>query len=263
MTYIHTNLQGSPVEATDNTGKLLWSRKFKPYGTVNGNIAPLSQNYTGHTFDRDLGLVYAGARYYDPRVGRFTGFDPKGFTEENFVSFNRYAYANNNPYKYVDPDGQAPIADYFFPAEKAPPGKQYEKQLELLSFAAKLATLEVDSQYANTFIYPFVRGTFIHTAFARYVNALSAKTGLPFHTEVSYMNRKEELYGTRGTIRVDVIYGDREAPLFGVDLKTGLGYITKAQQDGYDNHFPLFAPVYQLNVEQTGSYFDFIDNLYE
>ena len=29
-----------------------------------------------------------------------------GFTEGNIQSFNRYAYANNNPYKYVDPDGR-------------------------------------------------------------------------------------------------------------------------------------------------------------
>jgi len=26
--------------------------------------------------------------------------------ENNPHSFNRYAYANNNPYKYIDPDGQ-------------------------------------------------------------------------------------------------------------------------------------------------------------
>ena len=32
--------------------------------------------------------------------------DPVGFTESNLQSFNRYAYANNNPYRYVDPDGR-------------------------------------------------------------------------------------------------------------------------------------------------------------
>jgi hypothetical protein len=29
-----------------------------------------------------------------------------GVQEDNIHSFNRYAYANNNPYRYVDPDGQ-------------------------------------------------------------------------------------------------------------------------------------------------------------
>ena len=50
-----------------------------------------------------------GARYYHPVLGRFTGVDPVGFLEESIHSHNRYAYANNNPYKYVDPDGQFPF----------------------------------------------------------------------------------------------------------------------------------------------------------
>jgi uncharacterized protein RhaS with RHS repeats len=45
-------------------------------------------------------------RYYDPVVGRFYSNDPVGFTPSNPMMFNRYAYANNNPYKFVDPDGR-------------------------------------------------------------------------------------------------------------------------------------------------------------
>jgi uncharacterized protein RhaS with RHS repeats len=44
------------------------------------------------------------ARYYDPVIGRFYSNDPVGFS--NVHNFNRYAYANNNPYRYVDPDGR-------------------------------------------------------------------------------------------------------------------------------------------------------------
>ncbi|WP_440055935.1 RHS repeat-associated core domain-containing protein [Pseudoalteromonas sp. T1lg65] len=47
------------------------------------------------------------ARYYDPVIGRFYSNDPLGFRDVH--SFNRYAYANNNPYKYVDPDGKIPL----------------------------------------------------------------------------------------------------------------------------------------------------------
>ncbi len=50
------------------------------------------------------------ARYYDPEIGRFMGMDPAGVlanVESNPQMFNRYAYGNNNPYKYVDPDGRA------------------------------------------------------------------------------------------------------------------------------------------------------------
>jgi len=44
------------------------------------------------------------ARYYDPVIGRFYGNDPFGFS--NVHNFNRYAYVNNNPYKYTDPNGE-------------------------------------------------------------------------------------------------------------------------------------------------------------
>ncbi len=40
-------------------------------------------------------------------IGRFYSNDPVGYTAKNPVmSFNRYIYVNNNPYKYTDPDGE-------------------------------------------------------------------------------------------------------------------------------------------------------------
>ncbi|NMR26829.1 RHS repeat-associated core domain-containing protein [Pseudoalteromonas sp. NEC-BIFX-2020_015] len=67
--------------------------------------------YTGHKFDTDLGLSYMQARYYDPVIGRFYSNDPMDYIEQlakgdAVHGFNRYAYANNNPYKYTDPDGK-------------------------------------------------------------------------------------------------------------------------------------------------------------
>ncbi|MEJ6474175.1 RHS repeat-associated core domain-containing protein [Pseudoalteromonas piscicida] len=41
------------------------------------------------------------ARYYDPVIGRFYLNDPLPF--RGIHSFNRYAYGNNNPYKYIYP----------------------------------------------------------------------------------------------------------------------------------------------------------------
>ena len=38
------------------------------------------------------------------------GIDPQEVNPEDLHSFNRYAYANNNPYKFVDPDGKTPAA---------------------------------------------------------------------------------------------------------------------------------------------------------
>ncbi|MEI5639977.1 MULTISPECIES: RHS repeat-associated core domain-containing protein [unclassified Pseudoalteromonas] len=63
---------------------------------------------------KELGLSYMQARYYDPVIGRFYSNDPVDvighITRGNPVhGFNRYTYANNNPYKYVDPDGEFAI----------------------------------------------------------------------------------------------------------------------------------------------------------
>jgi hypothetical protein len=43
-------------------------------------------------------------------LGRFMGIDPKGFSPVNPRSFNRFAYGNNNPYAYIDPDGRDNVA---------------------------------------------------------------------------------------------------------------------------------------------------------
>ena len=65
--------------------------------------------FTGHVEDKTLGLTYMQQRYYDPVIGRFYSNDPVGFSADNPMMFNRYAYANNNPYKYTDPDGRTAI----------------------------------------------------------------------------------------------------------------------------------------------------------
>ncbi|MCC5855307.1 MAG: RHS repeat-associated core domain-containing protein [Idiomarina sp.] len=71
------------------------------------NVHPTDRpGYTGHMEDEDLQLTYMQQRYYDPLIGRFYANDPVGFQVNNPMMFNRYAYANNNPYKYIDPDGR-------------------------------------------------------------------------------------------------------------------------------------------------------------
>ncbi|MGM0562950.1 MAG: RHS repeat domain-containing protein [Pseudomonadota bacterium] len=110
--YIHTDPMGSPIAATDENGEILWVEDYKPYGERirrEEKSAPHKRWYTGHVQDDDTGLIYMGARYYDPEIGRFMSPDPVGFDAGNPVSFNKYAYANNNPYRYVDPDGRIAV----------------------------------------------------------------------------------------------------------------------------------------------------------
>ena len=105
----HTDVLGSPVAATNAGGALAWRENFQPYGRKLLNQGNNSNKlwFTGKSHDEDSGLSYFGARYYDPLLGRFMGIDPQDFDETNVHSFNRYAYGNNNPYMYKDPDGEA------------------------------------------------------------------------------------------------------------------------------------------------------------
>lgn len=112
ITYYHNDISGSPMLTTNAKGDVLWKENYRPYGdklkkeknSVNNKIG-----FHGKPFDDDSGLSYMQARYYDPILGRFMGIDPVDYQEDNIHSFNRYAYANNNPYKYVDPDGNTPV----------------------------------------------------------------------------------------------------------------------------------------------------------
>ncbi len=109
-TYFHTDGLGSVVAASDDSGNLLWRKEYAPYGE---QLDSTSENeklaYTGKEHDDVTGLTYFGARYYDPHLGRFMSVDPVGFVESNPMSFNRYAYANGNPYRFIDPDGRSAI----------------------------------------------------------------------------------------------------------------------------------------------------------
>lgn len=111
ITFFHNDVSGSPMLATDSSGNLLWNESYLPYGErLNDNLDSNNRLwFTGKPYDNDSGLSYMGARYYNPVLGRFMGVDPKGFDTDNLHSFNRYAYANNNPYKYVDPDGRTAL----------------------------------------------------------------------------------------------------------------------------------------------------------
>ncbi|WP_280113592.1 RHS repeat-associated core domain-containing protein, partial [Pseudidiomarina atlantica] len=73
--------------------------------------------------------------------GRFYSNDPVGFKASNPMLFNRYAYANNNPYKYVDPDGAEPIP--FSRAELADTRALASGQISRGQFASRAASRSV------------------------------------------------------------------------------------------------------------------------
>ncbi len=45
-------------------------------------------------------------RYYDPQIGRFLSVDPVSTNPSTGSNFSRYWYANDNPNRFLDPDGR-------------------------------------------------------------------------------------------------------------------------------------------------------------
>jgi len=67
------------------------------------------QHYAGSERDGETGLDFMQARYYSSTQCRFTATDPIYFQMMMAIDpqrFNLYAYARNNPLKFVDPDGE-------------------------------------------------------------------------------------------------------------------------------------------------------------
>ena len=73
-----------------------------------GNINPF--RYRGYYYDIYTGLYYLKSRYYDPQTGRFINMDGVEYADPPFLNgLNLYAYCNNNPVMYVDPNGNFAI----------------------------------------------------------------------------------------------------------------------------------------------------------
>ena len=106
VTYIYSDPQGTPLAEANSSGVITATFDYKPYGTQVLGTAEDGPGYTGHVKDVSTGLVYMQARYYDPAIGRFLSVDPVAPSAGDEDSINRYAYAENNPVRNIDPDGR-------------------------------------------------------------------------------------------------------------------------------------------------------------
>jgi RHS repeat-associated protein len=109
--YYHLDALGSVRVTTNAAGQEIARHDYLPFGEEWAQTVPTTdvRHFTGKERDGETGLDYFGARYYRADIGRFTTVDPVYTWQENLTDpqrWNRYAYARNNPLKFVDPDGK-------------------------------------------------------------------------------------------------------------------------------------------------------------
>jgi RHS repeat-associated protein len=108
--YIRDHL-GSTRTIINATGGVEQTYDYYPFGldmpqrmSQTGDYA--RERFTGHERDEEVGLDYMQARRYAAEFGRFLSVDPLA---DDFPALSPYNYTFNNPLRYIDPDGQAPL----------------------------------------------------------------------------------------------------------------------------------------------------------
>jgi len=119
--YYHADGLGSVLALTDSGKGIVQRYKYDTFGMLTAVLNAEFGNvytYTGREWDRELGLYYYRARYYDPMEGRFISKDPIGiggnfYNQIYNISFfqyvgavsNPFAYTDNSPINWIDPSG--------------------------------------------------------------------------------------------------------------------------------------------------------------
>jgi RHS repeat-associated protein len=110
MAYYHHDQLGTPLQATDKAGNIVWAASFDAFGrasittpqaTVDKPTIASNLRLPGQYEDLETGLHYNWHRYYDAEVGRYVTSDPIGVEG----GINRYSYVGGSPLSFVDPMG--------------------------------------------------------------------------------------------------------------------------------------------------------------
>jgi RHS repeat-associated protein len=109
--WYHSDVLGNVVART-NSAKVITARvSYQPWGETptQGTGAEGARLYNGKLYDDLTNFYDYGARVYSPQLGRFLSPDAVWALPVNPQSSNLYSYTLNNPLKYTDPNGKAPV----------------------------------------------------------------------------------------------------------------------------------------------------------
>lgn len=180
VTYYHADYLDSIRMETNNQSEVIAAQHNAPFGEdiYVSSFASAENAYKFTGQESDETLYYYGARYYNPASGRFTQPDP-------LTSMDVYNYANNNPLRYVDPDGRYAIDKNSFKIVanlKENDVIMFVETAKLLSAKANSALGYYDDNYPSILVDPLfskysridAKGTYNY----------EEKSGIPFLTRL-------------------------------------------------------------------------------
>ncbi len=115
--YYVLNLQGDVVGLMNTSMQMVVKYSYDPWGKLTGTTATsayvaLAQanplRYRSYCYDIETGFYYLQSRYYDPTIARFINADGYLSTDSlGLLSYNMFAYCENNPVMCSDPNGKS------------------------------------------------------------------------------------------------------------------------------------------------------------
>ncbi|MED3092213.1 RHS repeat-associated core domain-containing protein, partial [Bacillus thuringiensis] len=113
--YYHYNPRGDVIAMTDQNREVVATYEYDSWGNVlksdtKGIATENPFGYAGYMYDKEIGMYYLIARYYNPDHAVFLSVDPDPGDEDDPVTMNGYTYVDNNPVMLIDPDGNIPVA---------------------------------------------------------------------------------------------------------------------------------------------------------
>jgi len=113
--YRHHDHLGSSRLATTPARTLYSATAYAPFGEPYAESGTTDRSFTGKDEDTLSGMDDFPARRYRPNQSRWLSPDPAGLAAVAFdrpQTWNRYAYVENNPLSYIDPDGTSDDYDW-------------------------------------------------------------------------------------------------------------------------------------------------------
>jgi len=114
LSWLGLDQHGTAQLAVDADTQAVQRDRSTPFGEARGAAPPSwpsTKGFVGGSEEGSTGLTHLGAREYDQSTGRFISVDPViNYTDPQQT--NGYAYANNSPVTFSDPDGQRFVVTY-------------------------------------------------------------------------------------------------------------------------------------------------------